>query len=197
MEETKYSFDSRFDGNILVVGRTGCGKTTFVQNLAKGKPFGDIKEVFWISKIVLSKEREDNIRDCFRAQDVHFDYPNNVEGFKYLVEMCKRDKVNYIEIDLGEKMVLDKLIVMDHFSVLADKSNEFANFLTVSRKYSIKCVYIFHTIYPSWQNWQTIMSQTKIFNFFPGSVQLVQFLVFYLLLLADIKILIYLIEIFG
>ena len=31
-------------------------------------------------------------------------------------------------------------------------------------------VYIFHTIYPTRQNWQMIMSQTKIFNFFPGSV---------------------------
>ena len=43
-----YSYDGRFDGNILVVGRTGCGKTTFVQNLAKDQLFGDIKKVFWI-----------------------------------------------------------------------------------------------------------------------------------------------------
>ena len=46
MVETKYSYDGRFEGNVLVVGRTGCGKTTFVQNLAKNKLFGDIKEVF-------------------------------------------------------------------------------------------------------------------------------------------------------
>ena len=32
-------------------------------------------------------------------------------------------------------------------------------------------VYIFHTIYPTRQNWQMIMSQTKAFNFFPGKVQ--------------------------
>ena len=68
-------------------------------------------------------------------------------------------------------MVLDKVIVMDDVSGLADRSNEFANFLTVSRKYGVTCVYIFHTIYPTRQNWQMIMSQTKIFNFFPGSVQ--------------------------
>ena len=43
-----YSYDGRFDGNILVVGRTGCGKTTFVQNLAKDQLFEDIKKVFWI-----------------------------------------------------------------------------------------------------------------------------------------------------
>ena len=43
-----YSYDGRFDGNILVVGRTGCGKTTFVQNLAKDQLFEDIKKVFWV-----------------------------------------------------------------------------------------------------------------------------------------------------
>ena len=68
-------------------------------------------------------------------------------------------------------MVLDKLIVMDEVSRLADKSDKFANFLTISRKYDLICVYIFHTIYPTRQNWQMIMSQTKIFNFFPRSVQ--------------------------
>ena len=67
-------------------------------------------------------------------------------------------------------MILDKLIVMDGVSSLADKSDEFANFLTVSRKYGLTCVYIFHTIYPPRQNWQMIMSQTQIFNFFLGSV---------------------------
>ena len=39
--------------------------------------------------------------------------------------------------------MLDKLIVMDDVSGLADKSDEFANFLTVSRKYGITCVTFF------------------------------------------------------
>ena len=68
-------------------------------------------------------------------------------------------------------MVIDKLIAMNDVSGLADKSDEFANFLTVSRKYGITCGYIFHTIYPTRQNWQMIMFQTQIFNFFPGSAQ--------------------------
>ena len=33
------------------------------------------------------------------------------------------------------------------------------------------CVYIFHTTYARRQHWQMILSQTKIFNFFPRSVQ--------------------------
>ena len=35
--------------------KTGCGKTTFVQNLGRSNLFGDISEVYWISKIVLSR----------------------------------------------------------------------------------------------------------------------------------------------
>ena len=49
-------------------------------------------------------------------------------------------------------MILDKLIVMENVSGLTDESEEFANFLTVSRKYGLTCVYIFHTIYTSRQN---------------------------------------------
>ena len=62
----KYLLDGKFEGNILIVGRTGCGKTTFIQNLGKNRMFGnDIIEVFWVSKIFLNKEREDFIRDNF------------------------------------------------------------------------------------------------------------------------------------
>ena len=71
-------------------------------------------------------------------------------------------KSEYVNSELGDEMVFDKLIVMDDVSGLADKSDEFANFLTVSRKYRMTCVYIFHTIYPSRQNWEMIMSQTQI-----------------------------------
>ena len=61
--ENEYIYDGQFHGNILVVGRTGYGKTTF----------GDeITDVFWVSKIVLSNEREDSMRDSFANQEVHF-----------------------------------------------------------------------------------------------------------------------------
>ena len=92
----------------------------------------------WISKIEPSRDREENIRDCFGDQTVNFEYPNNA---------------------------------MDDVSGIADKSNKFANFLTVSQKYGLTCVYIFHIVYPTRKNWQMILSQTKIFNFFPASVQ--------------------------
>ena len=68
-------------------------------------------------------------------------------------------------------MARDRLIVMDDVSSLADRSEEFANFLTVSRKFGLTCVYIFHTIYATRHHWQMILPQTKIFNFFLRLVQ--------------------------
>ena len=92
MDEINYIYDGKFEGNILIVARTGCGKTTFVQNLGKNKLFGNVKEIYWISKIELCKDREDKIRTCFTDQIVTFDYPNNVEEFDYLLEKYRIKK---------------------------------------------------------------------------------------------------------
>ena len=35
--EMNYNYDAKFEGNMLVVGRTGCGKTSLVQNRGKNK----------------------------------------------------------------------------------------------------------------------------------------------------------------
>ena len=76
MEGEKYrefTYDGQFSENILVVCRTGCGKTTFIQKLGKNKLFGgDITDVFWVSKIILTKDREDFIRDSFEDQEGSF-----------------------------------------------------------------------------------------------------------------------------
>ena len=58
---TKYIYNGRFKGNILVVGRTECGKTTFVQKLALYDFFGKLKTAKWISGIRLNSSREAEI----------------------------------------------------------------------------------------------------------------------------------------
>ena len=35
-------YDGQFYGNVLVVGRTGCGKATFLEKLVLNNFFGDI-----------------------------------------------------------------------------------------------------------------------------------------------------------
>ena len=60
--EAEYTYDGKFQGNILVVGRTMCGKTTFVQQLGRNRLFREeITGVFWVSKITLSSEIECSI----------------------------------------------------------------------------------------------------------------------------------------
>ena len=58
MDEIKCAFDGKFQGNILIVGRTGCGKTTFAQNLGKNELFGDMSTVFWYLKYLLQKKEK-------------------------------------------------------------------------------------------------------------------------------------------
>ena len=93
-EIRKYTVDGKFDDNILIVGRTGCGKTTFVQNLGKNELFRGISSVFWVSKIPFSQEREENIRDCFSNQEVFFNYPENIDDFNYLIESFTERKAD-------------------------------------------------------------------------------------------------------
>ena len=79
--EMNYNYDAKFEENILIVRRIGCGKTTFVQNLGKNKMFGEIKEVIWVSKMPLSKDRESNLRECFVDEEMDFKYQNNIDEF--------------------------------------------------------------------------------------------------------------------
>ena len=42
-------YGGQFGANILVVCRTGCGKTTFLQKLGINKFFGNLVKTEWIS----------------------------------------------------------------------------------------------------------------------------------------------------
>ena len=172
--ENNEVYDGKFIGSILIVGRTECGKTTFVQKLALNNFFGELKKVKWLSGIKLSKKREAEIESNFYCE-VKFSYPKDtdeladeVEGYKLQNNIQNSENVNIF----GEKSKRDKLIVFDDVSGLADESKKFVSFLTVARKYNYNCIYIFHTIYPEKSNWQSIISQTNIFNIFPASVPL-------------------------
>ena len=121
----------------------------------------------------MSSERENTIRERFKDQDVYFNYPADLDQFNYFIRNFTQEKSDYVDNndnEIGENLRVNELIVMDDVSGLADKSADFSNFLTVSRKYGFSCVYVFHTIYPGRQSWEMIMSQIHTFNFFSGSV---------------------------
>ena len=65
-------YDGQFYGNILVAGRTGCGKTTFLEKLGLNNFFGNIIKTEWISGIDIDKKREAEIQSYFSNEtEVH------------------------------------------------------------------------------------------------------------------------------
>ena len=139
-----YVYDGKFSENILVVRRTGCGKTALVQKLAINKFFGELNKAEWVSFIKLEKQREAEIQSCFECK-LDFYYPRNKEQFEDLLEYFKTktnssdsninsdiDNVNYLT-SYGEKSERSRLIVMDDVSGLADLSTKFANFFSCKK----------------------------------------------------------------
>ena len=49
-----YVYDGKFSGNILVVGRTACGKTGFVRRLAVNRFLGDLIKAEWVLQLWLN-----------------------------------------------------------------------------------------------------------------------------------------------
>ena len=180
---TRYVYNGIFYGDILVVGRTGCGKTRFVQKLVVNIFWGDLVKAEWVSCIKLDKRREAEIQSCF-GYELEFHYPKNKEHFENLLHDFKikssksgESSDTYSADDNGdgtcaESTKRDRLIVMVDVSGLADTSQKFASFPTVARKFRNHCVYIFHAIHPEKGIWKTILSQTNILNIFPASVPL-------------------------
>ena len=85
---------------------------------------------------------------CFQ-QYVDFKYPQTIDEFDMHLTFFQRKRHvdNNIDIVTGENKVFDKLFVKDNVAGLAGKSGNFANFLTVSRKFNFTCVYVFDKMF--------------------------------------------------
>ena len=51
----KSIYDRRLRGNILVVGKTGCGKAHFLQKLGLNKLFGRLVKTEWVTGIEIDE----------------------------------------------------------------------------------------------------------------------------------------------
>ena len=122
-----FQYEATFTNNILLLGQKGCGKTSFVLSLGKNKIFGcNLLSVDWVSKINVTKNREDKMRQCFIYTNVDFHYPNDVEELNLLIETFQKETYGEDEkaysdskIDgdgcniFGENKKFHQLIVMD------------------------------------------------------------------------------------
>ena len=160
-------YNEQLSGNILLVGKTGCGKTTFQEKLGLNKFFGKLVKKEWISGIDINKKREAEIQSLFSNEtEVHIakepeELHSLIQTFKLRSEAEGNEKdTKNVKYLFGENKKMDCLIIMDDVSGVADISKKFANFLTVSRKFGCHCVYVFHVISPPTQIWQKMISQT-------------------------------------
>ena len=126
----------------------------FIQQLALNNFFGSLTKAYsyWVSGVLLSTTCKAQIEACFDC-DIEFinvkdeeDLNDALEHFKEVNENVDEntdDETDYNVNDTlyGEKKLLDNLTVINDVSGIAPhaKSN-FANFLTVSRKYRYNVV---------------------------------------------------------
>ena len=105
------TYNGRFSENVLVVGQTGRGKTTFIQNLGKNRMFGDIKTIDWVSKTKLSRNRDEQLRKTFAYASVEFHYLEDVGEFETLLESFREDDddVENINNSVVNDIVMEKI----------------------------------------------------------------------------------------
>ena len=120
-------YDRQFIGNILVVGRTGCGKTQFLEKLGLNKFFGDIIKTEWISGTDIDKKREVEIQSYFSNEtEVHVSKEQDeldslIETFKLRSQDDITDTNNNVH-SFGENKKVDRPNIMDDVSGVADVS---------------------------------------------------------------------------
>ena len=118
----KSIYDGRFHGNILVVGKTGCGKTYFLQKLGLNKFFGKLIKIELVTSIEIDGQRAET-QSCF-SNKVEFHLASEPNKLVSLIEKFKlrtRDITNNESNSVfGEKISMDRLLVMDNVSCIAD-----------------------------------------------------------------------------
>ena len=118
-------YNGQFTRNILLVGKTGCGKTTFLEKLGLNKFWGKLVKTEWISGIDINKKREAEIQSSFRNKtEVHIvkepeELDSLIETFKLRSEAedNERDTKNVKNL-FGENKKMIVLLLWTAFLVL-------------------------------------------------------------------------------
>ena len=146
-------YNSQCGGNILVVGKTCCGKTTFLEKLGIFNFFGNLVKIEWRSGIDTDEKREAKTQLCFSNETGNHTAkePDEIDSLIETLKLRTRDIVDDnddVNSLFGKNKKMDRLIVMDDFSGAADISRKFATFFIVSTKFEYHCVYVFTLFEP-------------------------------------------------
>ena len=118
-------YNGQFSGNILVVGKTGCGKTTFLEKLGINHFFGNLVKTEWLSGIDIDEERKAKIQSCF-SNEIEIHIEKEPAELDSLIETHKLRTHDIVDDNddanslFGDNKKMDRLIVMDDVSGLAD-----------------------------------------------------------------------------
>ena len=106
----------QFRGNILFVGKTGCGKTYFFQKLGLTKFYGKLVQTEWVTGIEIDEQKEAEIQSCL-CNKVEFHLATQTDElvlvigkFKLRTRDINNNESNSVS---GETISMDRLIVMD------------------------------------------------------------------------------------
>ena len=84
----KSIYDGRFCRDILVVGKTACGKTYFLQKLGLNNFFGKLVKTEWVTGIEIDEQREAEIQSCF-SKKFEFHLVTEPDDLVSLIEKFK------------------------------------------------------------------------------------------------------------
>ena len=113
------------------MGKTGCGKTYFLQKLGLKIYFGKVVKTEWVTGIENDEQREAEIQSCFSNKvEFHFatepdDLVSLIEKFKLRTRDITNNENNYV---FGEKLSMDCLIVMGDVSGIANNCKNLQTF---------------------------------------------------------------------
>ena len=104
-----YFIEAFYNKNQHFFISTTCGKISFVQGLGKNKMFGDgLKSIDWVSKINLTKTKEEEIKECFNYKTIEFHYLDDLDDFDSLLETFKK---NYKQVTDRKQMAIVTFLV--------------------------------------------------------------------------------------
>ena len=118
-------YNGQFLGNILVVDRTNCGKTTFIEKLGLNNFFGNIVKTEWVSGIAINKKRKAEIQSYFK-NETEVNIAQDQDKLDSLSDTSKkRSHENYgdysnnnnVNSSFGENRKMYRLVIMDDFLV--------------------------------------------------------------------------------